>query len=265
MQPVTPMPSMGILHVQASTQKFALTRHAPSEDLSPFVKHYWIVNWDLTGQDPYVQHTVPNPCVNLIFEPHTSAFYGLAKQKNTKQLEGASSAFGVKFKPGGFYPFVKWPVSALTNRSIELDEVFNIDVSDFQAKLFSASSPEDQIEMVEHLLRQHLPEPDPTANTALQMVEYIQDNRDITKVDEVCEHFQINKRTMQRIFNQYVGVSPKWVIRLSRLQNAAETIDRCSHQDLLQLTTDLGYFDQSHFIKDFKSIIGQTPEAYMKL
>ncbi|WP_442601976.1 AraC family transcriptional regulator [Paenibacillus sp. KN14-4R] len=264
MNPTFPMPSMGILNLQTSTQKFSLTRHAPSEDLSPFVKHYWIVKWDLRGQEPYLQYSVPNPCVNLIFEPHHSAFYGLAKQKNAKLLQGKASAFGVKFKPGGFYPFVKWPVSRLTNRSIMLTDVFHVDAAKFEATLFSQESDHAQINLVEDLLRRHLPHPDPTTAMIDKMVERIHEDLDITKVDQLCELFQMNKRSLQRIFNQYVGVSPKWVIKLYRLQNAAESIDRSSRPDFLQLATELGYYDQSHFIKDFKSIVGQTPDAYTK-
>src|SRR5204863_9496886 len=58
----------GILNPGAGETKFQLSRHAPAEDISYFVECYWIVTWDLSGQEPYVQKTLPYPCVHLVFE-----------------------------------------------------------------------------------------------------------------------------------------------------------------------------------------------------
>ncbi|MGG3509069.1 helix-turn-helix domain-containing protein [Paenibacillus lautus] len=74
----------------------------------------------------------------------------------------------------------------------------------------------------------------------------------------------LSPRSLQRLFKQYVGVNPKWVIRLYRLQNVAEMLEGLDHQDVLELAMDMGYYDQSHFIRDFKAVIGKTPEVYIK-
>ncbi|MOA57975.1 DNA-binding transcriptional activator FeaR [compost metagenome] len=75
----------------------------------------------------------------------------------------------------------------------------------------------------------------------------------------------MNKRKLQRLFSQYVGVSPKWVLKLYRLQNAAEAMETGSERDWIKLSQDLGYYDQSHFIRDFKAMIGRTPDEYASL
>src|SRR6266700_570524 len=62
----------GILNLKAGEKKFQLSRHLPAQDLSFFVERYWIVSWDLRGQEPYVQETLPYPCVNLVFEKDQS-------------------------------------------------------------------------------------------------------------------------------------------------------------------------------------------------
>ncbi|MNW05908.1 DNA-binding transcriptional activator FeaR [compost metagenome] len=69
---------------------------------------------------------------------------------------------------------------------------------------------------------------------------------------------------MQRLFDQYIGVSPKWVIRLYRIQDAAERLDNGTYGELVGLAMDLGYHDQAHFSKDFKNVTGQTPEEYLR-
>jgi AraC-like DNA-binding protein len=78
----------------------------------------------------------------------------------------------------------------------------------------------------------------------------------------VVTHFHINKRTLQRLFNQYVGVSPKWVIQRYRLQDALEQLAEGETDDCAQMALNLGYFDQAHFIKDFKMLVGKPPVKY---
>jgi AraC-like DNA-binding protein len=74
----------------------------------------------------------------------------------------------------------------------------------------------------------------------------------------------ISKRTLQRLFNQYVGVSPKWVIKRYRLHDAVEQLATGAVVDWPRLALDLGYFDQAHFIKDFKMLVGTPPGEYAR-
>ncbi|MGP3788136.1 DUF6597 domain-containing transcriptional factor [Paenibacillus sp. 1A_MP2] len=106
-------PSMGLLNLDEGDKSYRLTRYATSDALSSLVKHFWIVSWDLTGHDPYPQQVVPNPCVNLVVERGNTFFFGPSGQKFSYLVRGKGSVFGVKFKPGGFYPFIRTPVSTL--------------------------------------------------------------------------------------------------------------------------------------------------------
>jgi AraC-like DNA-binding protein len=82
-----------------------------------------------------------------------------------------------------------------------------------------------------------------------------------TTVEELCAHAGYSKRTLQRLFREYVGVSPKWVLQRIRLHEAAERMAE-GEGDWPRLALDLGYFDQAHFIKAFKAVIGLTPADY---
>ncbi|KRE47823.1 helix-turn-helix domain-containing protein [Paenibacillus sp. Soil522] len=256
--------SMGILQLSEGEKKFQLTRYAPSGPLQHFVKHYWIVSWNLEGQAPYLQDVVPNPCVNMVMEDHRSGIYGVASRMYTKKIEGKGQVFGVKFQPGGFYPFIKSPLSMLKDQALSIESVFGINAIDYEQQLKSETDPAGMIALTESLFLQRLPGQDGAIKVINQMIARILEDPDLTRVEQLCGLFDINKRKLQRLFNQYVGISPKWVIKLYRLQNAAEAMDSGSHHDLLKLSADLGYYDQSHFIKDFKSIIGKTPEEYAK-
>jgi AraC-like DNA-binding protein len=77
----------------------------------------------------------------------------------------------------------------------------------------------------------------------------------------VCRHAGYSKRTLQRLFREYVGVSPKWVLQRVRLHEAAERMAG-GEGDWPRLALELGFFDQAHFIKAFKAVIGLTPGDY---
>lgn len=256
--------SLGILQRSESEKKFQLSRYAPSDPLLPFIKHYWIINWDLEGHAPYFQDVVPNPCVNLVIEDHQSGIYGVASQMYTKKIEGKGRVFGIKFQPGGFYPFLNSPLAELTDQALSIQAVFGTETIAYEQQLRLAADPAGMIALTEALILRHLPQPDESITLVNQIISRIHEDQELTKVEQLCETFDINKRKLQRLFSQYVGITPKWVIKLYRLQNAAEAIDKSTHYDSLKLSAELGYYDQSHFIKDFKSIIGKTPDEYAK-
>jgi AraC-type DNA-binding domain-containing proteins len=95
-------------------------------------------------------------------------------------------------------------------------------------------------------------------------VNGIMADRDIVKVDDAVRKFGINKRTLQRLINEDVGVSPKWVIRRSRIHEAALRAADGETPDWAELAAERGYFDQAHLIKDFKTVIGCLPSQYAR-
>ncbi len=120
-------------------------------------------------------------------------------------------------------------------------------------------------EIAEDFLRERLPEEDEHVREINQVVDYIIAHREITRVDDVVSRLNLNKRTLQRLFSQYVGVSPKWVIQRYRLHEVAERLADGEVVDGTRMALDLGYFDQAHFIKDFKAIVGKTPAEYARI
>jgi AraC-like DNA-binding protein len=86
----------------------------------------------------------------------------------------------------------------------------------------------------------------------------------ITRVEHLCAHAGCSKRTLQRVFREYVGVPPKWVLERIRLHEAAERMAE-GEGDWAGMALDLGYFDQAHFIKAFKAVVGRSPAEYAAL
>ena len=255
----------GILNPKIGEQKFALTRYVPDDNhLGFFVEHYWIVKWDLRGEEPYSSENLPYPSVHIVFQQDHTQIYGVIRGKFTRHLTGKGKVLGVKFRPGAFYPFVKTPVAQFSDDAICLEDVFGVASEPLEKAVLSRTEDAQMIELVEHFLRGRLPERDETITLINQIIDRIVANRSITKVDDLLDHIDLTKRTLQRLFNQYVGVSPKWVIQRFRLHEATDQLARGNLEDCVQMALNLGYFDQAHFIKDFKTLVGQSPLAYAK-
>jgi len=99
---------------------------------------------------------------------------------------------------------------------------------------------------------------------ASRVAARISDDRSITRVDQLVREFHTGVRQLQRVFSEYVGVSPKWVLQRYRLLDAAERVAAGTRIHWADLALELGYADQAHFIRDFKKLVGRSPAAYAR-
>ncbi len=259
----------GILNPGAAPSHFSLTRHTPAADLADLVERHWIIRWDLRGRPPHLQETLPHPCVNLVIPLAISgdgaAVHGCGTRKFSVLLSGQGGVVGTKFRPGAFFPFVRRPICELTDRSVPLGEVFGPEGDALAAAVLASDDDQARITAVEQLLRTRLPRPVAELADVTRVVQVVQEalaHREITSVEQLAARVGLSPRTLQRLFRRHVGVSPKWTIRRFRLHEAAERLACAAPVDGSVMAQELGYFDQAHFIRDFKAQIGRSPGEY---
>lgn len=259
----------GILQAAAAKERFTLARFEPSPELAPFVEHYWVVRWDLTGLEPYSQTILSYPSVNISFEQEASSrftgVYGVPRKTFTRTLRDWGAVLGIKFRPGGFYPFFERPVSLLTGQVFDLGNVLGCDPRQLEDQIFDQDDDESMARECERFFLENLPETDANVELVQRIVQAAIDDRSVTRVAHLTDRFDIGPRTMQRLFDRYVGVSPKWVVQRYRLQEAALLLEQGGHLDGPAVSQELGFYDQAHFIKQFKALVGITPDAYARL
>lgn len=93
------------------------------------------------------------------------------------------------------------------------------------------------------------------------IVRLVEDDPDVTRVAQVCEAFDLTERSLQRLTRRRLGLSPKWLIQRRRLHEAAERL-RDGGGNLADVAANLGYADQSHLTRDFRSVTGMTPGEF---
>lgn len=255
----------GVVRRPLAAGQLRHARRRPASDLAYWIAHYWMISWDLRGCEPHVAETLPHPNVHVVFEKQGCFVCGVQTRKFSRVLEGRSRVFGIKFKPGGFRPFLISPVRSLANRTVPVQSIFGKEAAALEVILVSSCREAEKVEAANAFFRVRLPAPDSTIALAGQLVGRILEEPDIKTVDDLACRTGIGKRSMQRIFSDYVGVSPKWVIRRYRLHEAIEKFNSSSRPDWAQLALELGYFDQAHLINDLRSIVGYSPTEYHKL
>lgn len=258
----------GVLHPDTAEGRFSLARHEPPEALALFLDFFWIVRWDLRGQPPYEQSILPHPNVNLAFEdpapaPGTGAVvYGVDTAIFTRRLTGAGRALGVRFRPGGFRPLSGRPVSELNDRVLPARDFFGQAADRALEAVLAAETDEGMIAAAAGLLRGAAPPPDPVAREVTRLVDRITRDPSLHRVSQLAQESGMSERRLQRLFGEYVGVSPKWVMRRARLHEAALRADAGKPVNWAELAADLGYADQAHLSRDFTATLGVSPARY---
>ncbi|TDB94242.1 AraC family transcriptional regulator [Actinomadura sp. 7K534] len=262
----------GILHPRTGLERFRVERSAPPPGLAPFVDRFWVLRWDLRGRAPHRQRLLTLPSVHMTFTSYLNSgatrarIAGVVRDEFVEELPDEGCVVGVGFRPGGFRPFLPdgVPVSAFTGRFAGVDEVFGQDGLALAREIFAAPGPGEGLASLTGFLTGLRPARDPSAERAAAIVERIAARPGLLRVDELAADAGLSPRGLQRLFHEYVGVGPKWVIRRFRMAEAHERAASGSDVDWARLAAELGYADQAHFIRDFTAAIGTSPARYAR-
>jgi AraC-like DNA-binding protein len=166
-------------------------------------------------------------------------------------------------QPAAGLPLVGRPVETVTDRSVPLaDDALVTRIRDLVGD--DPHDPARQraaVAAVEGWLRGLLPV-DEEGLLVNAVVEYVEADPSVQRVRQVCERFAVSERTLQRLTARRIGLSPKWLIQRRRLHEAAERLSDRPRPDLAQVAVDLGYADQAHFSRDFRTVTGLTPGEF---
>jgi AraC-like DNA-binding protein len=179
------------------------------------------------------------------------------------QQSGNLDLIGISFKPFGLYPLVKIPITAFTNQAIDLDLLNNElseKLADRIAKLYTTRERLAKIEevLLEHIDLALLPD-----NTLLALLNRLSLEYNL-RIDEFCGKYGIHKRTLERRFNKYAGLCPKTFVKIARFQKLLKVLAANNYQDLTTLAYTFDYYDQTHFVKDFKGYTGSSPLTFLR-
>jgi len=253
----------GVLRHASRAPLFTVERYEPAAVHAGCVDFYWSTEWNVPAAEGCEQEILMHPCVQLVVERGESGLFGISTGRAVKQLIGRGRAFGIRIAPGAVRCLVEGAASRWTNRCASLAQVLGERGARYEAEVLAQRDDAGRVDCAERLLSDVARPADPWTCLARQIVAAIQGERELVRVAQVAQRFDLKERALQRLFQAHVGVRPKWVIMRYRLHEALERIESGAEFDLAGLATQLHYFDQAHFTRDFTELVGCSPSAYM--
>ncbi len=178
--------------------------------------------------------------------------------------EGVAATMGVHFRPGGAFPFLGIPPSELNNQSVALEFLWGAASNRLRERLLEAQTVDARFQVLEGCLLEQLAKPvqrHPAVAFALQQFFGF---RQPPPVSRVVEQVGFSQRRFIQLFSDEVGLTPKLFCRVSRFQRVVRRLATAHEIDWAEVALECGYYDQAHFIHDFKDFAGITPSAYLQ-
>lgn len=254
----------GVVNPAAVGKLFRFERYLPAPDLAPFIEYFWLVAWQLPAGVVHVQRTLPSPCIHVVFDSGASGVFGVMTGDFAYTLRDSGRVLGTRFRPGAFRGFLGRPAQSITDQQLPLSALFHCDDAEAERSVLDAPDDAAMVAAASVIIRRALPVVDPQIRRIASIFDTIKQQPDITQVRQLADVHGISVRRLQMLFREYVGASPKWVIRRNRLLDAADQLANGADVDLATLAQALGYYDQAHFTSDFEKLVGKPPADYRR-
>lgn len=251
--------------------------YTPSQELQPFVKCFWSLDDD-EKKVPVKQRVLPDGCMEMIFhygdlyrqyfedgssiiQPRSFVFGQITRYIEIAPT-GISGIFSARFLPDGISPFLKMPVTQLENKAVSLKDIFNEDGNILEEKVLNATNNDDRIRQIETFLLSKLTEQNTIDAITKSCVDIILQSQGQIGITTLAGKMNIHRRNMERKFTSVIGISPKQLAKVARLQATLKMLGQKKFTNLTEIAYENGYFDQAHFIKDFKEFTGINPKSF---
>lgn len=255
----------GIVAPDAGLRRFRLDRFPPSPEVGRLVDRYWVVTWHLEGRPPHTQHVLPHPVVNVVFQDGgPGVVTGVSTTLSSRTLSGDGRALGIMFRPAGFRPILRRPLTTIRDSALPWSSVVGDDAGDELAEeLAAAPTGEAMAAVADTALAPLVPARPQAWERTAALVERVATDPAFVTVEDLAHEAGWTARQLQRRFADHVGISPKAVIRRYRLYEAAERARGGGAVDWAGLAASLGYSDQAHLTRDFTASFGLSPGRYV--
>ncbi|PWF87681.1 helix-turn-helix domain-containing protein [Kocuria rosea] len=271
------------------------------DDVAHLVRQLWIPEWDLPAGERAEQLVLGYPASNVVVEPDGVALHGPTSRASTRGLTGRGWAVGALLRPAGVLLFTEHPadlldgsapVSAPGLRSAVAEAMAGVGPAGRRARpadplggtesgsapglraaaagAVAGADPAGRHLRAASLLADHVrtlaagvpPAAARDGALANRMVDLLEAGTVARSPADLARQLHVSERSLQRLAARFVGMPPQLLLRRRRLQEAAERMRADPAADLGALAAELGFADQSHLTREFRSVLGATPRGY---
>lgn len=245
----------------------------PPPHLAEYIRFYWV----LENATAYVHRAMADGCAEMIFH-YSGSFDEITRDNKLEKsflsgLHGPSKNFRRFSTTTGFgifgvylYPFAvpllfDLPTSEISNQMPDLFSILGKEGQYLEEQMMLAPNNSRRTEIISAFFEKKLTKNESSLSGISSAVHLILQNKGVVNIPVLAEHCCLSIRQFERKFKELAGFSPKLYSRIIRFQCTTEEYGR-TDKLLTEIAYDYGYYDQSHFINDFKEFSGYHPGAY---
>lgn len=253
----------------------------PAPPLRPFIECYWFLNATMRPQDCLeeliftdaradIVFTFGTPYLRIRADKHGHVQSMRASNVDAQrrypvhiQQRGKVRLIGVRFRPGGLSPFVRVPVNELSGYTLGLSEALGSEGVELEQRLFDvAGQTQVQAALLDQFFLARIAVP-PAHRRVVSWLKAIERKNGLMSILELSRTAGLSVRSVDRLFQQVIGLPPKFVARTVRFQHVLDHLIKHPTARWDDIVVTHGYFDQSHFNRDLKSLTGVEPKVYL--
>ena len=246
----------------------------PCRELRPYIAFYWLLEReadDVCEQDEISVRVIPDGCIDVVFVLDETvdekavdisqgrSFITLKDIPRIKLFGKGIRRLGIRFFPGGAFPFLKNPLADFRWRCESLQTAWGRSAIELEEELMGADTLTKKIHHLERRLIRVLREDNVKQPFIADLLTVIYERKGNLKTDDLAGIAAESPRNLRRKFEKWVGLSPKAFCRIVRFRSAMDELLSGIENDAAEVALDYGYYDQSHFSNEFKNFYGLTP------
>lgn len=246
--------------------------------LSDYIQTIWAMQSE-SEHDGYPRSQImPDGIVEIVFHYETPLYtyqddikflqpqsFAISMMRKYVEIEssGKSGFISVRFFPWGAHHFFDKPVREFLDQTIDATILWGDHSKEIITTLKACSTLEERFKATESFLNERLLEHKKESSIE-DVIKRIRQAKGQLGIEEICEETGLSKKQLERKFLSTAGTTPKIFSRICRFLNLCQHLETYKGKTFAELTHDCGYFDQSHFIKEFKEFSGYTPKEFFK-
>lgn len=258
----------------------ALFEFSPNQILTDYVRTYRVVHFQFKSYmqvackayPPKPEHCLtfyPRDCENVEYADSglktgklSAVLFGQQTEVTNRYVGKDFLLFQIVFKPGALYRITGVPSYEITNAYLDAELFFNKEIKQVNNRLNDCKNYPEMVTVVEHFLLQQIKAKLRDAHRMDIVNDLMIKNSAACTVDWLAKESCLSMRQFERVFNERMGVSPKYFTKVARFENAFRMKNKYPDKDWLTIALHCGYYDYQHLVKDYKNITLKTPVEF---
>lgn len=249
----------------------------PSADLARYVRFFWVLEHDLADSEPYFHRTMADGCAEMVFHfkgrfdeilkteqselSFRSGIHGQSQSFRRFRIGEDFGIFGVYLYPFAIPALFGIPAAELSNQMPDITTFLGQAGTELEERVMLAPDHTGRIHIVSEFLRKRIRSHEVHEPAVFSVISDVIRSHGLAKIPDLAAQSFLSTRQFERKFLAFSGFTPKLFSRIIRFHSALNEYGN-RDKSLTEIAYECGYYDQSHFIHDFKAFSGEHPKTY---